>query len=322
MRGEGLTPAQALDMAWQDQLKKNQVKSTSKSNRASSMGHPCVRYLTLVRITQPEFMPNFELYNLGVMREGNLHEMDVKRHLMDAGYEVEESQRELTWPEYEITGHIDGFVRVDGTRCLFECKSCSRFLWEGATDYESLKQEHQSRWLKRYPTQIQLYMLMAQCEQGLFCFKNRDTGQVHFVDVPQDMELAETAVKKAETVNRHMKAGTLPDFHKDPDECFNCDLHLVCNPPCIQAAGPGVEVFADEQLATLLDRRAELAPAKKEAKAVDDALKRMVKEKRGIVGTWFIDGKWVDRKGFEVKPTRYWKAAYKHVEALEKEGVK
>ncbi len=118
-----------------------------------------------------------------------------------------------------------------------------------------------------------------------------------------------------------MKAASLPDFYQDPDECFNCDLATLCCPPCIQAAGPGVEVFADEQLAQLLNRRAELAAAKKEAAAIDRTLKAMVEGKRGIAGQWFVDGKWVDRKGYEVKPTRYWSATYKRVDAL-KEGVK
>jgi len=335
MNTEGLTPAQALQHAWTCQLEKDQVKSTAKSNRASALGHPCLRYLVLLRVTQPDFMPSIPLYNLGVMREGNLHERDVKAKLLDAGYEVEESQREFTWPEYEISGHVDGFVRFPGgtvkpigldpvptaVRCPFECKSCSRFLWDSVTDYDSLKAEHASRWLKRYPTQIQLYMLMSNTEQGLFCFKNRDTGQVHFVDVPQDLEVAEAAVQKAEAVNKHMKAASLPDFYQDPDECFNCDLATLCCPPCIQQAGPGVEIFADEQLAQLLNRRAELAAAKKEAAAIDRTIKAMTEGKRGIAGQWFVDGKWVDRKGYEVKPTRYWSATYKRVDAL-KEGAK
>lgn len=347
MRGEGLTPGQALQDAWRDELLKDKRKRTAKSNRASALGHPCLRYLVLLRITQPKFMPDFDLPSLARMREGNLHERDVKAKLLDAGYEVEESQREFTMPEYDISGHVDGFVRFgcktstmnatvggkDGApirvisstgkftlRCAFECKSCSTFLWQGITDYESLKADHASRWLKRYPTQLQLYMLMANEDQGLFCFKNRDSGQPKFMDVPQDLEVAESAIQKAEGVNKHMKAGTLPEFHPDPDECFNCDLHLSCNPPCVQQAGPGVEIFADEVLTQLLKRKAELAAAKKEAKAVDESLKRMVEGKRGIAGAWFIDGKWVDRKGYEVKPTRYWKAAYKHVESL-KEGV-
>ena len=336
MKGEGMTPAQVLQDAWRDELLKDQRKSTAKSNRASALGHPCLRYLVLLRVTQPKFMPDIPEYNLGVMREGHLHERDVKAKLLEAGYEVEESQREFTWPEYDISGHVDGFVRAGNVtvmlgggygpktrgliRCPFECKSCSRFLWEGIEDYESLKTEWASRWLKRYPFQMQLYMLLSDTEYGVFCFKNRDTGQPKFVDVPQDLEVAEIAVQKAEASNRHIKAATLPDFYHDPDECFNCDLHLVCNPPCIRAAGPGVEVFADEQLVQLLARRAELAPAKKEAAAIDNTLKRLVKGKRGIAGHWFVDGKWVDRKGYEVKPTRYWSATYKRVDAL-KEGV-
>lgn len=337
MNGEGMTPAQVLQNAWRDGLLKDQRKSTAKSNRASALGHPCLRYLVLLRITQPEFMPDIPEYNLGVMREGNLHERDVKAKLLEAGYEVEESQREFTWPEYDISGHVDGFMRAGNVtvmlggefgpktkgriRCPFECKSCSRFLWDSVEDYDSLKSDWASRWLKRYPTQLQLYMLMSDTDQGLFCFKNRDTGQVKFVDVPQDLDVAESAVKKAEASNKHIKAGTLPDYYHDPDECFSCDLVDVCNPPCIQASGPGVEVFADEQLAVLLKRRAELSAAKKEAAAIDRTLKRLVEGKRGIAAGWFIDGKWVDRKGYEVKPTRYWSATYKRVDALQ-EGVK
>lgn len=316
----GLTPAQALQHAWQCQLERDQVKATAKSNRASALGHPCVRYLTLLRVTQPEHMPVIPTDNLGVMREGNLHERDVKAKLLEAGYEVEESQREFTWKEYDISGHVDGFVRVDSTRCPFECKSCSRFLWDQVSDYASLKAEHTSRWLKRYPTQIQLYMLLSNYEQGVFCFKNRDTGKPHFMDVPQDLEVAESALQKAETVNAHMKAGTLPDYHHDPDECFNCDLSLVCNPPCIQQAGPGVEIFADDTLEQLLNRKAELEPARKESEAIARTLKKLVEGKRGLAGVWFIDGKWVERKGYEVKPTRYWSASFKHVDEIKVKG--
>jgi len=78
--------------------------SPCRSNRASQIGHPCLRYLTYCRKDwKQKVLPSVEL--LWIFEMGNLiEEMAVKR-LTKAGLLVTQQQRDFEEPKQGITGH-------------------------------------------------------------------------------------------------------------------------------------------------------------------------------------------------------------------------
>jgi len=62
-------------------------------------------------------------------KEGKWHEERIIAELVAEGYEVSESQFECfrRFPEFVLTGHIDGIASKDGVEYLLEIKSMSQF---------------------------------------------------------------------------------------------------------------------------------------------------------------------------------------------------
>jgi len=64
----------------------------------------------------------------------------------------------------------------------------------------------------------------------------------------------------------------------------------------------------------MLEERSELAPAHRKYVEIDKSVSKAVKEMTGaIVGRFVVDGEWVDRKGFEVKPSTSWRKDIKEI---------
>ena len=79
------------------------------SNRASQLGHECVRYHVYERTRWQEK----SLHGVGlqmVFDMGREIEEIVLKELREAGFQIHEGQRAFSWPEYGITGSIDGKI--------------------------------------------------------------------------------------------------------------------------------------------------------------------------------------------------------------------
>ena len=78
-----------------------------RSNRASAMGHQCMRHLNYLRTAWKEMpMPNVGL--LEIFEEGNVQERNVEEMLRQAGLQLNQQQRGINLEAYEIGGRIDG----------------------------------------------------------------------------------------------------------------------------------------------------------------------------------------------------------------------
>jgi len=280
------------------------------ANRASSLGHPCVRYLTYERVNwQDKAMlpPRVRL----IFDIGNDIERRIKRDLEDAGFELIEQQRSYSWPEYQITGHIDFKVLIEGKAYPVECKSMAPYTFAKINSVEDMLNA-KYHYLRGYPAQITLYLLLDEKERGLFILKDKSSGAMKEIWVDLDYDLGESLLKKAETVNAHVTAGTLPDrIEYDDNVCGECGYAHICLPAVNRKE---LEIIDSAELVMMLERRAELAPTAKEYKELDDEIKEQVKGKdKLMVGDWLITGKTVARKGYEVKEAEYWQTSIKHI---------
>jgi hypothetical protein len=279
------------------------------SNRASEAAHPCVRFLVASRL-HPE---KKALHDLGLQRifdEGHLHEDALLRDLAEAGLKIVEQQRPYEWTKFELTGRIDGKIAVDGAFIPLELKSCSPNVFKSLRDLppeDMVKSKYP--WVRRYPGQILLYMLMQEIDTGIIVFKNKQSGeklQKIFTLDDSALDYAEAILKKLEEVNAHVKAGTEPPA-EPIDDCKGCAFaHTLCFPD--QDYGPGYEIMmADGELLAKLERRETIAEIAKEYRDIDEELKGFFKGRNAVIGGFVIESKEVERKAYTVQAGKYWR---------------
>ena len=297
------------------------------SNRASELGHECLKYLVLNRTRWEEkTLHNAKLQMIFDM--GKMVEESVMQDLREAGFVIVEQQRPFSWAKYQITGSIDCKIAIDGKTYPTEIKSAAPFSFNSINSIEDMKR-HKWHYMRKYPAQLTLYLLMDGKDRGLFIFKNKSTGELKEIFLDLDYDFAESLIKKAEAINKHVAEGTLPEPMEYSEEiCADCPFVHLCLPDRI---GKEVEIVEDGRLLELLNRYAELKPVAKEYEDVDSQIKKLVEgREKIIVGNFFIEGKWVDRKVYNI-PTeiknqyetisRYWKKQIINMDKL-KQGKK
>ncbi len=282
------------------------------TNRASDLGNPCIRYHVLNRTRWQEKA----LHDVGlqyVFDMGSEIERIVLRELDEAGIQVVEQQRSFEWKEYNITGHVDGKI-IEGSKVFpLEIKSCSPFVFKMINTIDDLKRGKYF-YLRKYPTQLNLYMLMDGHERGVFIFKDKNSGQLKEIWMDLDYELGEETLRRAEAINAHLAAGTVPEGIYDDAICSSCAFTHICLPDRI---GKEVEMIDSTELEELIDRWHELKPIAKEYDEIDEQIKKAVEGRdKLLVGPYFITGKYQERVVYnvpaEVKQqykdvSRFWK---------------
>ena len=287
---------EALDKEAQKRIK----QYPHPNNRASECGHPCERFLVLVR-THSDKLP---LHDIGLQRifdEGNLHETAVLRELENAGFQLVEQQRPFEWKKFRLTGRIDAKISIDGQLIPLEIKSCSPNVFphiKGLSPQEMVNSKYP--WVRKYPGQIMLYMLMDGKDKGIILFKNKTTGEKIQKDFELDLEYAESILKKLESVNKHVDSGTLPDVEMS-GECKSCGFaKTMCFAD--QDYGPGFDFLSDEETEAKLIKWDKLKESAKEFEAIDKELKEHFKGKSAICGDFKIESKEYERKNYKVPP--------------------
>jgi CRISPR/Cas system-associated exonuclease Cas4 (RecB family) len=281
------------------------------SNRASELGHECIRYLCLNRTRwQEKTLHSVETQM--VFDEGHTQERAVTTLLNEVGFKLIEQQRAFEWAKYQITGTIDAKVLVgDPVRALpLEIKSCSPFSFQRINTIEDLY-KGKYHYLRMYPAQMTLYLLLDNKEEGLFLFKNKATGALKEIPMALDYDLGESLLKKAETINQYVDnpttCFTLPDcIPYDEQICGNCGYIHICLPEVKRTA---LTMIEDLEIEAKLKRRDELKPYTAEYDRLDRELKALFKEcDRMMVGDYLITGKWIDKKAFTVQASKYWQS--------------
>jgi len=278
-------------------------------NRASELGHPCLRYLVYLR-THWQYKEKPGVDALYRFHDGNLHEEDVIHLLNKSGIKVIEQQRPFFWTKYKISGHIDGKVMIDDQIYPLEIKAFSPNLWISINSIKDIK-NHKYVFVRKYAGQINIYMLLDNHEKGVILMKNKASGKLKEIWVELDYDLAEEMIQKAEKVNKHVDDGTLPErIEYDEEICGSCPFLHICSPDIFSTQ---IEIVDDDELKEKIDRWWELKPVAEEFRKLDQELNQAFKDKKLIIGNYVIDGKWVERKGYTVPDIRYWKKTIRRV---------
>lgn len=300
-----------------DHIASERANYPVNSNRASELGHPCLRYLVHLRRdwgSRP--LPGIGLAE--IFREGRDQEVAVRRLLEDAGFVVMRSQQAFSWPNLQITGHIDGALGcrpgepdwwpAKDAAVPCEIKTCSPWIFSGLSAIEDMVSAKQP-WLRKWPDQMQVYLLLSNSPVGVFILKDKTAARIKDLWIHLDWDRASELVKRAEEVNAHLARGTYPDRDEGP-HCRSCDFMPLCQP---EITNPnGAAILSDPEIEGLLRRRDELMSYVIEAREVDKALADRLPEgiERAVVGDWLVTGKWVERKEYTVPASQYWRRDY------------
>ncbi len=276
------------------------------TNRASEIGHPCLRYLVFLR-THWDLTALPPVKTQFLFDEGKLHEEAVKRELQDAGIEVVETQRPYEWKKYKLTGHIDGKVKVNDELYPIEIKSVAPWMMDSINKLDDMWQ-HRTIHVRKWPNQLISYLAMDQKDEGILILKNRLTGELKDLPISYNIDYVDLLLHKCNKVNWYVSRRRLPGFDKDLDSgwCEDCKFAHICLPD--KLGGKPFPTISDEELICLIEEHQKLKEYHKSYLELDRALNKKIEGmKYGIVGNWLIQGKWIDRKGFKVEPTKYWR---------------
>ncbi len=292
-----------------DYLIRNREQWAVSANRASEIGHSCIRYLVLARLKwQERPLPSLDM--LLRFREGNNQEQIVLRDLTEAGHRIVEQARGFAWKEYQLSGHIDGKIQLNGDIYPMEIKSATEFSFNSINTVEDML-SHKWGYMRKYPYQLTAYLLMdAKYEKGCFVFKNKSSGKLKTIWVPLDYEMGEVIIKRCEAVNKHIAEETpihdIPLIDYDEMVCGECDFLHLCLPDVKREA---LKIDDDPELIEKLVRWDELKASYAEYQALDKDIKGKVKDvEKAVCGDYLITGSLVQRKGFTVEPSEYWKS--------------
>ncbi len=275
----------------------SQIKSyPCNTNRASEIGHDCIRYLFFLRTRDNEK----SLHDLGgefIFREGREQERSVLRLLDEAGIEVLEQQRAFEWKEHLLTGHIDGKVMVDGEVMPIEIKSMAPWIFDKTDTLEDMLTSKQF-WVRKYPAQMQMYLLMDEKEHGLFLLKNKSTGRLKEIPINLDYSYAEMLVQKAETVNGAVHDKKTPPPIDWCDICEKCGFRHICLQEVVRKE---IEFVVDQELEEQINGYHELKPWHKQWVDLDEILKEKLRGvEKCVVGEWLVMGRKYGEKGWKI----------------------
>jgi len=282
------------------------------ANRASELGHECLRYLVLNRTRWQEKTLHDARLQL-IFDMGRMVEDAVQADLREAGFTIVEQQRPFSWAKYQITGSIDMKLAINGDVFPCEIKSAAPHPFASINSIEDMKR-HKYHYMRKYPAQLTLYLLMDSKDQGLFLFKNKSTGELKEIWMDLNYEFAESLVQKAEAINHHVAEGTLPEpMEYNEDICGSCGFVHICLPDRI---GKEVEISDNTELLDLVTRYMELKPGAKEYDELNERITKLVEgNPKILIGDYFIEGKYQARTSYNIpaevklpykKTTEFW----------------
>jgi hypothetical protein len=302
------------DMVWQATAKRRK-KYKSANNTASQLGFPCLRYLVYRRTAPLDLVPLPDVGLQFVFEQGDAFHDLAETQLRKAGFKIHYQEQTLDMPQFQelrITGRMDLAISHEElwghkARLPVEVKSMNPFDWAKLDSYEDMVASDKP-WLRKYPGQMQLYLLMAEKELGIFYIVNKLNGQPKVIWVHLDYGYCEELLQKAEAVNKHVDERTVPDrIEWDDMLCGRCDYRgpEICNAG--EYHGEGAHIVTDKEWIEKVETWYDLKAEKKAYDALDKQIKAKVKDVPCMIfGDIEITGKASPRKGHTVEPTIAW----------------
>lgn len=299
---------------------KNALEQTAKSKirtypvthlSASRLGHPCERYLYLLIKNWQDVKPH-DVGLQHIFDLGNSIEDYAIARLKEAGYEViTPTERSWRIDNPLITGREDLRIKDPDTGELIPCevKGLSPIEFEKLNTVEDFLNS-KKHYVRGYPTQLFVYMYKFEKERGFFILVNKLTGELKIIEVTLDYEFGDECLKKAERIYKAIETNTPPASCDDISVCENCNLQHICG----QVNRIPADIELDDELENLINRKNELAIAKREYEDVDKQIKSKVGEREKIItGTYLVERKAIEKKEYTVPAQTQYRISIKRL---------
>lgn len=280
-----------------EELLENQIDESKKKkinvypvhvNRASQIGHPCMRYLVFDR-TRWQDKQKHSIGLQYIFDEGNEQEKLVVKTLMDAGFDIMEQQRSFSEKKENISGHIDlvlSHPEIMPDPVPGEIKSMSPFNFASVNSYSDII-NHKHYYMRNYAAQMQMYLYLTEHENGLFIFKNKTSGKLKFIFAPIDYDYIDSLFKKAEKINAYAKEESPKyseiDATDDISICEGCGYSHVCFKD--KDFGQGTQIYDDDEIKEKIEQMKSLEESYRNyselKKQIGDCFNAQVKEQQG-----------------------------------------
>ncbi len=280
--------------------------------RASNLGHPCERYLFLLIKHWDEQKPH-DVGLQNIFDLGNTLEEHTLKNIKEAGLEIVTPTVRAWKIDVKggiITGREDVRIKDENGELLpVEIKGISSFEYDKLNTIDDFFKSKKA-YIQGYPAQLLIYMLHFGKEKGYFALTNKLTGETKFIDVPFDYDYGEHCLSKAERIYKALETDEIPDACEDISLCENCSLSHVCG-LCRRVPA---DVVLDDELDALIDRKQELAAAKKEYEDVDKEIKQKIGEREKVItGSYLIERKSFTKKAFTVPESTQYRVTIKRL---------
>ena len=295
------------------------VSPPAARTRASEIGNPCERAIFYSRTVPSEQRVAHSAELQAIFDLGNDMERIVLRELEDCGFEIVQKGRDYVDEKLELSGHVDAVIRHRSWPERFllpiEIKGLHPFFADKLTTLEDILNAKQAH-LRRYYGQLQTYLYFEAKPLGAFVLKNKSTGWIHVIGAPLDYAFTEGLLKRAERVRDAVRSKTPPPRWLTT-ECERCPFAHVCAPGM---EGGGVQVYDEPEVIAMLERRAVLAPAAAEYKAIDGEVKERFKAlpvvAERLVGDFVVRTTEKSRKAYSVGPATWQEFAIEKLKAI------
>lgn len=236
---------------------------------------------------------------LSLFEAGKKEESNIIKMLLDLGYEVINQQNPITITnrngEIICSGRIDGKIVYKGLAIPYEIKSMNDYSFQQLNSIEDFEKSPLHR---KYIKQLQLYLYGNEIEVGMFIISN--FRQIKLIPVYLDYGLCEQIIQQLERAWDFVQKKQYPDpIVYNPKICDWCPWEFLCTKSTINKPA---EFIQNKELEELLNRRAELEPAAKQYKEIDEQIKAPFKKNgvlNAVVGTkWEIVGKKQQRTSY------------------------
>lgn len=274
--------ADEVERRFTEKLRAREKPTSRLTNRASSLGDPCLRRMVLWR-TQGEQAKGIDDTGLAIFALGHLLEGPVRRYVEELGFEIEKAQLAFPPNDFKVSGHIDGVIRHHRApvRFILEIKTLNGATWKQLKSFEDIR-EHAKSWVAKYYSQGMVYAALGEIMRWddddipiagvLYVLFNKWTGELRAVPAPLDYGEAEKLLDKSVEIEAHVAAKTLPEYIEDKGECISCPFHPhVCKPPMPETVSE-LRIIEDPDVLAALETRANAAVAVKDYVEADDYL--------------------------------------------------
>lgn len=157
--------------------------------------------------------------------------------------------------------------------------------------------------IRKYITQIGLYLLMTNSPVGILFFKDKVSGAPHAVDVELEPMLGflDGVLKNLEAVNGFVKKGEIPPACYNGDICPKCDFFQT---GCLieQDFGQGLEVISDAEIESKIREAKALEPSSKRYDELMSEIKDWAKAKGrdSLVGDYLVKVKTYEMTKYDI----------------------